>query len=160
MPAHTDSEVVFGPSLKKGLLLLVLSIVFVVGGIFMRRDEPAMGWLVICFFGLGIPVAVSLLLPGLTHLKLAPSGFETCTFGRRHATAWTDIQDLQLVSVQGSQMVGFNYVPGYTRHSTGRATASALAGVGGGIPSHYNVPSAELLRIMSDWHSRYGRPAS
>jgi hypothetical protein len=99
------------------------------------------------------------LLPRLTYLKLDQSGFELCTMGRRHKIAWSDITDLQLVSVQGNQMVGFNYTPGYTRLKTGRRVASALSGVEGALPSHYNMPTSQLLNIMLSWHSRYGKPA-
>lgn len=159
MATVTDSEVLFGPGRKKGLMLLAASSAFVALGVLMRHDEPLVGWASICFFGLGIPISISLLLPGFTYLKLDRHGFEVCALGRKHKTAWSDVKDLQMISVQGSQMIGFNYAPGCVRHKAGRAVASALSGVEGAVPSHYNVRASELLEIMLAWHSRYAKPA-
>ncbi|WP_028102262.1 hypothetical protein [Pseudoduganella violaceinigra] len=155
-----NSEIFFGPSPKKGILLLAISCAFVAIGFFMRRDQPMMGWFVMCFFGLGVPVSLAMLLPGLTYLKLDHAGFEICSLGRRHKTAWCDIRDLQLVSVHGNQMVGFNYVATYSRFKAGRAVASALSGVEGAVQNQFRVSTKELLEVMKAWHARYCHPAN
>lgn len=160
MNAPEQSPLFFGPGTKKGILLLAICTVFVAIGAWMRHEQPFMGWLTVCFFGLGIPVSLSFFLPQLTYLKLDPSGFEVSTLGRKHKIAWSDICDLQLVSVHGNQMVGFNYAPNYPRIQVGRAVASALSGVEGAVQNNYKISTQQLFEVLKDWHARYGNRAN
>lgn len=152
-----ENEIVFRANRMKAFLMLLVSMGFVAIGFFMRYDEPFLGWATICFFGLGIPVFSIMLIPGLSYLKLDRSGFEICSFWRKHMTQWADVVSFELISIQRTKMIGIHYRPGYARQKLGRAISSTLSRVEGGVPCQYKISAQEQLSTMEAWHARYSR---
>ena len=155
-----QDELIFKASIKKALGLLAISICFVAVGVWMSSDEPVIGWLIAGFFGLGIPASLLMMRPGSTHIRLHPEGFEVVAMSRRTSIKWSDVEAFQIGKMSGNKMIAIVYSPEYNRQRAGRAIASALAGIEGGIADHYTVPLDEICDALNEWRVRFGRPAA
>lgn len=134
----------------KMLALLVVSLVFVAGGLLMARDEPVMGYFGAVFFGLGAIVAVVSLLPGSSYVELSDEGFEVCSLFRKHFIRWAQIREFSIYRVQHSERVGWHYLAEAGATTLGRRVSSALAGVEGGLPDTYGMKARELADLMNN----------
>jgi len=147
----------FVASRGKALLVLLGSICFVAIGVWMTSERPVLGWLTVAFFGLGIPVALFLLLPNSTYLRLDEEGFEMGSFLRKHRFKWTDVTDFRIGSIRGAKMIAIAFHPEYQQHRLGRTVAATLSGMEGAIPNQYNATLEEILEALTTWRQRYGR---
>jgi len=141
------------PKKIRTLLFLLLSVVFVVGGIWMIREGEKGGWLPAGFFALCIPVfLLQLFFPKSSFLTVREDGIEFCALFRTHKIPWSDISEFGVCRVPGARMVGFNYSPEYQRASKARALAKALTGCEGALPETYGFSADELLQLLSAYH--------
>jgi hypothetical protein len=131
------------------LALLIVSLVFVAGGVAMARDEPVMGSVCAVFFGICAAVAVVGTLPGSSYLELRDDGFVTCSLYRKHFIRWEQIQQFVIYRIQHSEKVGWRYSPAAGVSTFGRRLSSTLAGVEGGLPDTYGLKPRELLDLMN-----------
>jgi hypothetical protein len=152
-----ESQVIFRGSLKKALMLLLISVGFVGLGAWAITEEPIIGWLCIAFFGLGIPASLLMMRPGSTYLKLDADGIDIVSMWRHCKLKWREVDGFRLGSIHGAKMIAIDYSPEYTKQKAGRAVASALAGMEGAIADHYNVPLEQVLQTLNDWKARHGR---
>lgn len=151
-----DNVLVFKASLRKAFLVLVISIAFVVLGVWMTGERAVMGWLCVGFFGLGIPASLLMMRPNTTYLKLTAEGFEIMAMSRVTVHKWLDVDHFHIVSIRGAKMVGIAYSAEYTQQRAGRAVASALAGVQGALADSYTASVEEVCRTLNEWKTRHG----
>ena len=150
-------ELTFYASRGKTVLLLLGAIAFVVGGYFIRDEKPVIAWLMMIFFGLGIPLFLIMLFsPKSSCLRLDPQGFEIVSFVGKKRIGWADVAGFELASIRGAKMIAIIYAPQYEGQKIGRAVADNLSGMEGAIPNSYNAPLAEVLETLNEWRARYG----
>jgi hypothetical protein len=141
------------PKKMRTLLFLLLSVGFVVGGIWMVRDGEKGGWLPAGFFALCIPVfLLQLFFPKSCFLTVREDGIEFCALFRTHKVPWSDISEFGVCRVPGARMVGFNYSPEYQRARKARALAKALTGCEGALPDTYGFSAEEFAQLLSAYH--------
>src|SRR5262245_823235 len=102
------------PSRRRILLILLGSLVFVAGGVWMilaeavAREERWMLWGSTGFFALCAAVAVVMLLPGAGKLVLDGDGFETTSLFRTFRIRWADTSVFEVFSIHSQKMVVFD----------------------------------------------------
>jgi hypothetical protein len=149
-------ELIIPGSRKKALLVLCIGIGFVVGGIFLILQGLVWGWLVSGFFGLAIPVALWMLVPNNSYLKLDRDGVEMKTFWRPTRIKWTDVDDFYVATLYGNKMVGIRYSGTYRGMKIGRQLASTLSGVEGALPDQFQSSPEEICDRLNQWRQRFG----
>jgi hypothetical protein len=149
-------ELIIPGSRKKALLVLLIGTGFVVGGIFLILKGEAWGWLVAGFFGPAIPVALWMLSPNNSYLKLDRNGVEMKTFWRPMQIKWTDVDDFFVTTIYGNKMVGIRYSSTYRSMNIGRKLASAISGVEGALPNHFQSSPEEICEKLNQWRQRFG----
>jgi hypothetical protein len=132
------------------LFLLLISVAFVAGGMWMIREGEKMGWLCMGFFGLGIPVFLLQLFPKASFLTVNEEGIEFCALFRSHRLRWSDMSEFGVCRI--SHLVGFNYSAHYQRFPKARAFAKAIAGFEGALPNTYGFKADELAQLLSTYH--------
>lgn len=150
-------EIIYPASRMKAILLLFGCIAFVVLGLFVARDKPLIGWLCVIFFGLGIPAAVLMLLPGKVYLKLNPQGFEMASPFNKKLIRWSDVDRFYIGAIKGTKMIAIVFRPGYSDQQALRKLSSSVAGMEGAVPNSYAESRDGLLKVLNEWHARYGR---
>ena len=141
------------PSRKKWLMILFISALFSVGGLFMVRDQADWGWGVLIFFGLCTVLSIVVLLPGAAGLKLDADGFQMTTFFRSRRWRWPDVKGFEAVSIAPHQtMVCFDDLT----VASGMAAdlSKSLSGHNSALPDNYGLAADELARLMTQWHAR------
>ena len=152
-----EPPVIFRGSLRKALVLLLISIGFVILGAWATTERPIIGWLCIAFFGLGIPASLLMMRPNSTYLKLDADGIDIVSMSRHHKLKWSEVDAFRMTSIRGAKMIAIDYSSEYTKQKAGRAVASALSGMEGAIADHYTVPLEQVLQVLNDWKVRHGR---
>jgi len=146
----------YKPRNPKTLLLGLVSLIFVVGGVFMTKDEPVMGWFVTSFFGICLLVFLVQLIPGSTELTLTEEGFEMTSLFRKSMTLWSDIEKFKLGYLGKNKTVMFDYNESHKKQETGKLISKELSGSHGALPSTYGLKASELLKILNEWKNKYG----
>jgi hypothetical protein len=151
------------PKKSSGFMLLGLSVMFVVVGVWLAMTRGGwVGYVCAGFFSLGIPVAIAQLLPGGAYLKIAEEGFTYVTLFRPHTTAWRDVERFFVVTIKQTglspirTMVGFDYAPHYARAQFARNISSSLAQCEGGLPDTYGLKAEQLVDLLNDCLERFG----
>ena len=150
---------IFRGSLKKALLLLVISIGFVILGAWLTTETPLLGGLCVAFFGLGIPASLIMMRPNSTYLKLDADGIEIVSMSRHLKLKWSDVEAFRMASIHGAKMIAIDYSAEYTRQKAARAVASALSGMEGAIADHYRASLEQVLQTLNEWKARHQRTA-
>lgn len=152
-------ELTFRSSRGRGVFVLVASWCFVGLGFWLTtQGERVFGWLCAGFFALGIPVGLMMMFyPNAMYLRLDPEGFEMGSFIKKVRIKWTDVQGFEMRRMHHNKIIAIIYAPHYNEQKTGRAVASTLSGMEGGIANNYNSPLEEILKTLNDWRARYGR---
>jgi hypothetical protein len=151
--------VVFPASRRKGLLLLLGSVVFVALGWWMTPEHPLAGWFCMVFFGLGVPVSMAMLRKGSTYLKLDADGFEIGSPFNKWRIRWEDVEGFELAAVHRAKMIAIVYRKEYKAQRLLRRTAGTITGIEGGIADNYAAPLDEVLQALRAWHARRLRDA-
>jgi hypothetical protein len=146
------------PSRRKWLLVLAGCLAFVTIGIFFRGDNPVVGWLSIAFFGLGVPVAGAMLLPGAAGLVLDADGFDVTNMFRRYRVRWINVTGFTVASVPPSlnKMVVYDDAAG--KHNLLGEISTGLVGRNAGLPDTYGMAAADLAQLMAGWRERAAGP--
>ena len=138
------------PSKWKTILYIAISIAFVVIGLMMSRDEPAMGYSCAIFFGLGALILLTKLIPGAFYLEVRKNDFVIVSIFRKSTVAWNDVAGFRVASPNRRKTVGWAYASGYTGQQAGRKIAAVLAGIEGALPDTYGMKAETLARLMND----------
>jgi hypothetical protein len=128
---------------------LLLSALFVAGGIWMSSDGQVAGWFCAAFFGIGVLVCTINLLPNSSFLVLDRKGFTIRALYREHSYKWTDVDTFMVGSIGFRRMVVFKFSNAYTGQPRMRAIASALTGAEGALPDTYGLSLQGLADKMN-----------
>lgn len=152
---HPQEALVIKASLKKGLLILLLSGGFVALSIWLIARNPVVGWMGAIFGGLGMVASLLMLRPNYMVLRLDSEGFDFVRGTRHNRTRWKDVQAFSLGRMSGNKMIGIHYAPDYAAAKAARSVAASLAGIEGAIGDHYAMPIEELLTTLEAYRKRY-----
>jgi len=137
------------PNKLKSILFLILTLVFVIIGIYMLTDGEKMGWLVTVFFGLGMIVFIVNLFPQASYLKLDKEGFETCSLFKKHRYSWSEIGHFGVGKISNNKMVMFNFSKEYQRARKIRKVSSIISGAEGALHDNFGLKAEELAELMN-----------
>lgn len=137
------------PNKLKSILLLILSLIFVIGGIYMLNDGKKMGWLVTVFFGLGMIVFIVNLFPQASYLKLDKEGFETSSLFKKHRYSWNEISHFGVGKISNNKMVMFDFSKEYKKARKIRKVASMISGAEGALHDNFGLKAEELAELMN-----------
>ena len=153
------SELTLHTSKAKSLLLLLASLLFTVGGVFMARDGELTGHVGYVFFGLCSLAYVVQLITGGGYLKLKEDEFEFFSgFGRKQCVSWDDVdgfgvavvRNLSRYYVPPTRLVGWNYKQGVDVSKFGRVTSKTLSGREACLPDTYGMKLEELVSLLNE----------
>jgi hypothetical protein len=150
-----DEVVVLGASKRRAIFLLLASMAFVAGGIFIVVGDPhATGaWLCIAFFGLGIPMSIYMLTPGAGELRIDRHGIEMKTLFKPMKLAWSDVNSFYVgyirTGVSRTKMIGIEYSDSYKKLRIGREFSAALTGMQGALPNSFNRPAEQVCELLN-----------
>ena len=132
-------------SRKKAVLLLVISSVFVAIGVVMVADGVLFGWLVIAFFGLGVPLSVwQLVAPGSLTIDDTTIEVRHYWWVRRYRLA--ECGEFRPWDA-GTELVVFDY-HGEPRPRSARWGKKHL-GFTDSLPDTYGLGAAELSELLN-----------
>ncbi|MDQ0463737.1 hypothetical protein QO010_001508 [Caulobacter ginsengisoli] len=137
----------------KSVLLLIGCLAFVALGVWLPYDGQTetvvWKWVIILFFGLGVPLAVYQLFHPAS-LTLDARGFTYVgVFNRQMVVAWDDVEAFKLFKPpRGPKMLVWNYRPGRGPRSALSGISRAL-GADAGLPGGLADSPARLLEKMS-----------
>jgi hypothetical protein len=150
-----SARLVYPASKKKALMLLLGSAVFVALGVWLRSEDPFLGWFTIVCFGLGLSVSLTMFVPNTIYLSLDEEGFELSSPIKKYRIRWSDVEGFELARIQGVKMIAIHYRGGYEDQRFLRTASTALTGLEGGIANNYAAPLREILQSLREWHARY-----
>jgi len=84
--------------------LLIASVGFVATGIWLVSHGQSFGWVVILFFGSGLPIFLRNLIDSRPRLVIDADGVTDRTLGVGRI-AWSDIESAYLQSIQGNDFI-------------------------------------------------------
>jgi hypothetical protein len=157
VPAEYTLPLRFAASRLKWALLLALSTMFVVAGVWIVPQSAFTGYGSIVFFGLGTVVAGINLLPNASFLLVDVSGFTFAGLFRRHFVSWSDVEKFVPAQVHMKRMVGWNFTAEYRKAKHLRIVNTVLAGAEAALPDTYGKSAAELIELLENCRVQYGR---
>lgn len=153
-----DETLVFEGNKSKAILLLLGSLAFVATSVFLVAKGQHDAWGGLIFFGLYALVAVYMLLPGTIRLQVGPGGIEMKTLFKPMKLRWEQVESFHVayLSPGHTKMIGIRYAPSYQTMRMARSVVSALTGLEGALPSHFNCSAEELCRILNESKRKWG----
>jgi hypothetical protein len=144
------------PSRKKAVVLFLISLLFVICGIWMIRQGQMMGYFCGGFFALGLPVFALQFHPKAAYLRLEPDGFTFCTLFRAHTVRWATVREFAVIQVGPNRMVAWNFTPDYPASGSARSISKSLSGYEAALPDTYGLKPRELADLMESLRQSYG----
>lgn len=153
--------IVIRSSIFTSLLMLLIAMIFVAIGVWVLRDPTenhTMAYLLIAFFGAGIPLfGWRLVRPDV--LTVAPDGITWSTALRTVHWAWDDVQNFRAYSPASrtvSKHLGFDFTDSYrARNGQFSLTAKALTGVEGSFGGGWELGAADLADLLNKARARW-----
>ncbi|MEM6687019.1 MAG: STM3941 family protein [Bacteroidota bacterium] len=151
----TLEEKILYPSKVKSSMLVIISLIFTLGGAFMIAAGDTIGWLVSGFFGICLVVAIVGMFPKANYLKLHKSGFELCSLFRKTKYQWEDVHMFKVKKMYVNTMVMFNFSEQFQQHITMRKVNTKLSGSEGALPDTYGLTAKELASLLNTYQQTY-----
>lgn len=155
-PAAFAEKLRLHPAKGKGLLLLVISIVFTLVGVSMIGEGQWKGWPATVFFGLAsVFFTINLFWPSASYLDLSPDGFVVCALFRPSPLIrWDSVSEFRVVRIppKRTKMVGFDV--NASLHPSLSATVRRVVGASGTLPDTYGRKPDELVDLMNQWRRK------
>ena len=136
------------PSRKKAAVLFLVSLLFVVSGIWMICDGQTMGFFCGGFFALGFLVSALQFHPKAAFLRLEPDGFTFCSLFRAHTVRWKNVREFDVIYVGPNRMVAWNFTPDYPTSGSARPISKSLSGYEAALPDTYGMKADELVELL------------
>jgi hypothetical protein len=155
-----DEVIVLTGNKKKAVLLLLGSAAFVAVGALSVANGKETGWWAVGFFGLCLLVSLYMLTPNAARLRIDKNGVEMKTFFKPMKLAWDDVNGFYVAHMRTglarTKLIGIEFSESYRKQRAGRQFASALTGVEGGLPDHFNRPAEEVCELLNESKRRWG----
>jgi hypothetical protein len=148
------------PRKTSAIKLLLMCVTIVAMGLLLARSHPWIGYPLAGLFGLGIPVAIIMLLPGSTYLRIKEDGLTINNLFRKRLFPWDVIDEFLVVQlkrrgVNVGKIVGFNFVQSYDRFTSGRRFARAINQCEVALPDDYGMKVEELAELLNSKLQEY-----
>jgi len=147
---------------KKAVLLLLGSAAFVAIGVSMVAKGEAMGWAAIIFFGLGVLASLYMLTPNAVRMRIDRDGVEMKTFFKPMKLGWGDVDGFHVDHIRTgyskTQVIAIAFSESYRKQRAGRQIASALTGMEGALPNHFDRPAEEICQLLNEAKRKWGGP--
>jgi len=151
---QTNDIIILRPSRWKWLGIGLLSLAFVVAGVFLISVGKPVGWLSVIFFGFGCVVSILYLLPNASYLRITPEGFTICTMYKQDTFNWADVTEFGVGRVV-NKMVMFNFEPSYQRSTRLRNVNAKLTGFEAGLPDSYGLSHEALAGLLNQYKAAW-----
>ena len=155
-----DEVIVLTGSKSKALLLLLGSAAFVAIGAVMVAKGEQMGWWGVIFFGLCLLVSLYMLTPNAVRLQIDKNGVEMKTFFKPMKLGWGDVNGFYVDHIRTgyskTKFIGISFSESYRKHRAGRQFASALTGMEGALPNHFNRSAEEICELLNSSKRKWG----
>jgi hypothetical protein len=152
--------IVIQSSRTTAALLLLVSAGFVAIGALMLKDpkqSAAIAYLVMGFFGLGIPLFAWRFIRPDT-IRLAPDGITWRSIFRSGHWKWEDVRGFRPYKPSAksiSKHVGFDFAANYQAQAQARQAAKALTGVEGSLGGGWEMSAADLADLLNRAQARW-----
>lgn len=148
------------PKKTFAIKLLLMCVVFVAMALALARSHPSVGYPLAGFFSLFIPLAIIMLLPGSTHLRIEEDGLTMSNLFRKRLFSWDVIDKFLVVEVKRrgvnvGKIVGFNFVQSYDRFAAGRRFARAINQCEMALSDDYGMKVEELAELLNSKLQKY-----
>jgi hypothetical protein len=151
-----DSQVLeLRPTQLKTLFLVFGSALLATLGWYFFAGVPAVRWIFVAFFGLGILIFGVNLAPGSSYLRLSREGFTYCSLYKSRHYSWNEVERFGLIVVGMNRTVGFSFSSSYKGLERARKAVAAVAGYEGALPDTYGKKAAELVALLNEWKNKY-----
>lgn len=156
MSSFVPLPLVLYPSRGRFTLLLLFSLTFVAGGVWLVRTGKPFGYLCIALFGLCALVFAVKLHPGLSYLRLQRDGF---TFGNLFLTRqipWGRVQAFGVIPFGRQRLVAWNYVPATPTAGPAISPPKRFSGYQAMLPDNYGMQPQLLADLLNDLCRQHG----
>lgn len=148
------------PKKTFAIKLLLMCVTIVAMGLWLAQSHRWIGYPVAGFFGLCIPLAIIMLLPGSTYLRIKEDGLTINNLFRKRLFPWDVIDEFLVVElkrrgVNVGKIVGFNFVQSYDRFAAGRRRARAINQCEVALPGDYGMKVEELVELLNSKLQEY-----
>ena len=155
-----DEVIVLTGNRKKAVLLLLASTALVAVSVPGALNGEWMGWGGIIFFGLGVLTSIYMLTPNAVRLRIDKDGIEMKTLLKPMKLAWSDVNGFYVARVRTglarTEMIGIEFSESYKKLRAGRHLSSALTGVEGALPNHFDRSAEEVCELLNKSKQRWG----
>lgn len=131
--ATGEEQEVLRPRKRRYSALLLVSMTFTVGGVWMIFEGAGFGWFVAIFFGVCAATFVGQLLPNAAYLRIGETGVEARSLNRSQVVPYAHVEAFYAISIGGNRMIGIAYTPNYQGQKAGRRLARSLGGAEGAL---------------------------
>jgi hypothetical protein len=145
------SFLILRPKKAKTIQLILLSLMFCVGGWWMISRGETFGWVALIFFGLGFLIGLVMLLPNASQLKLTPEGFEVTALFRKRFTKWDEVTLFRVGAINGQVMVVFDYTAAHQSQPNAKRFSKTMAGWEGAVSNQYDITPEALADLLNEW---------
>jgi hypothetical protein len=156
-----DEVIVLTGNKSRAVLLLLGSAAFVAIGVVMVANGNELGWWGVIFFGLCLLVSLYMLTPNAVRLQIDKNGVEMKTFFKPMKLEWGDVNrfyvDYIRTGLSKTKVIGIEFSESYRKLRAGRQFSSALTGMEGALPDHFNRPAEEVCELLNESKRRWGR---
>lgn len=116
--------------------------------------QPVVGWGNIVFFGFGVLISITALLPGSTWLRIGPDGLSIRSLYRTKHLRWTDTSTFFVAIVGGQAMVCWNHASSTSDQTAKRWLSRLLDVADCGLPDTFGHTPQELADLLNHWRTR------
>ncbi|MCA9391972.1 hypothetical protein KC614_02080 [candidate division WWE3 bacterium] len=145
------------PKRFESLMLIIGSLLFALGGVWMIRVGEKKGWFVFAFFGLGVFVLAMRLIPGSSYLQIGEEGFEVCTMFRSAFTKWEHVDQFRAGTNGKNKIVVYDYASEVKDYETVRGLMKGMFGTEAALPDTYGKSVEELVDLLNEAKDKYTR---
>ena len=93
-------------------------------------------------------------------LILSAAGFKYGSLRWKRFYRWSDIDKFFVRNFGTGEKICFAFMDGFQGEERVRRINQRFARFDKFLPDTYGMPAAELLRLLEEWRSRYGKDAS
>jgi hypothetical protein len=142
-------------------LMLLISIAFVASGVLIIKDpkgSPTIAYLVMAFFGTGIPIfGWRFIHPDV--LTLTPEGISWRSVVRSAQWTWDDVENFRAYAPTGktiSKHLGFDFTESYhAKRGGSRGIVKAITSVDGSLGTGWELSAADLADLLNKARVRW-----
>ena len=159
----SDEVIVLTGNKQKAIFLLLGSVALVAVSLVGVLNGKGIGWGGIIFFGLCVLISIYMLTPNAIRLQIDKDGIEMKTLFKPMKLEWSDVNGFYVAQMRTgfarTKMIGIEFSESYKKHRAGRQLSSALTGMEGGLPNHFNRSAEEICELLNNSKQRWGARA-